>query len=105
MLPPRTVMYITDSAAYTELESGTRRQGGRWSGFSSRIVFLLTRPSPAIRGCAGTAVCEIEPLDLRETIREGQLVPGPDLTFAHHSLGDTFTVTPKDTAHNQEGRR
>ena len=50
-------------------------------------------------------MCEIEPLDLRETIREGQLVPGPDLTFAHHSLGDTFTVTPKDTAHNQEGRR
>ena len=27
VLPPRTVMYITDSAAYTGLGSGTRRQG------------------------------------------------------------------------------
>jgi hypothetical protein len=52
-------------------------------------------------------VCEIGLLDLRETIREGQLVPDPDLTvrFAHHSFGDTFTVTPKDTPRDQEGRQ
>jgi hypothetical protein len=52
-------------------------------------------------------VCKIEPLDLRETIREGLLVPDPDLTvrFAHHSFGDTFTVTPKDAPRDKEGRQ
>jgi hypothetical protein len=48
---------------------------------------------------------EIEPLDLRETMREGQLVPDPDLTFAHHSFGGTFIVTPKDTPRDQGGRQ
>ena len=104
VLPPLTVMYIADSAAYTGLESGTRRQGGRWSGFSSRIVFLLTRPSPAIRRCAGTAVCEVDPLDLVETIREGVLVLDPDRTvrFAHRSFGE---FTSKDTPRDKEGWR
>jgi hypothetical protein len=99
---PRTVMYITDSAAYTELESATRRQGGRWSGLSSRIVFLLTRPSFAIRRCAGTAVCEVDPLDLVETIREGVLVLDPDRTdrFAHRSFGE---FTSRDTPRDKEG--
>jgi hypothetical protein len=95
-------MYITDSAAYTELESATRRQGGRWSGLSSRIVFLLTRPSFAIRRCAGTAVCEVDPLDLVETIREGVLVLDPDRTdrFAHRSFGE---FTSRDTPRDKEG--
>ena len=52
-------------------------------------------------------MCEIGLLDLRETIREGQLVPDPDLTvrFAQRSFGDTFTVIPKDTPRDQEGRQ
>jgi hypothetical protein len=42
-------------------------------------------------------VCEVDPLDLVDTSREGLLVLDPDLTvrFAHRSFGDTFTVTPK----------
>ena len=61
--------------------------------------------SPVIRRCAGTAVCEVDLLDLVETIREGPLVRDPDLTvrFAHRSFGDTFTVTPKDTPRDKEG--
>jgi hypothetical protein len=88
-LPPYANVHYRQRCL-NELESATRRQGGRWSGFSSRIVFLLTRPSPAIRRCAGTAVGEVDPLDLVETIREGVLVLDPDRTvrFAHRSFGE-----------------
>jgi hypothetical protein len=84
-------MYIIDSATYTELESGTRAQGGGWA-----LEWLLQQdripaePSPAIRRCAGTAVCEVDPLDLVETIREGVLVLDPDWTvrFVPRSFGE-----------------
>ena len=43
--------------------------------------------------------------DLVETVRKGLLVldPGWTVRFAHHSFGDTFTVTPKDTPRDKEG--
>ena len=49
-------------------------------------------------------MCEVDSLDLVETIREGLLVD-PDLTvrFSHRSFGDTFTVTPEDTPRDKEG--
>jgi len=50
-------------------------------------------------------VCEVDPLDIEETIRESVLVPGPDETgqLAYCSYSDTFTVLPKDTPHDKEG--
>jgi hypothetical protein len=56
-------------------------------------------------------MCEGDPLDLVETIREGLLVLvlvlDPDLTvrFAHRSFGDTFTVTRKGAPRDKEGRQ
>ena len=102
VLPPPYADVHYRQRCLNELESATRRQGGRWSGFSSRIVFLLTRPSPALRRCAGTAVREVDPLDLVETIREGVLVLDPDRTvrFAHRSFGE---FTSKDTPRDKEG--
>ena len=50
-------------------------------------------------------MCEVDPLDLVETIREGLLDPDLTVRFAHRSFGDTFTVTPKDTPRDKEGRQ
>jgi len=52
-------------------------------------------------------MCEVDPLDPVETVREGLLVLDPDLTvrFAHRSFGDTFTVTPGNTPRDKEGRQ
>ena len=52
-------------------------------------------------------MCEVAPLDIVEAIREALLVRGPDVTgrVACRSLGDTFTVTPKDTPREKEGRQ
>jgi hypothetical protein len=52
-------------------------------------------------------VSEADPLDLVETIRESLLVRDPDLTvrFTYRALGDTFTVSPKDTPRDHEGRQ
>jgi hypothetical protein len=48
---------------------------------------------------------EVDPLDLVETIREGQLVLDPHLSvwFAKRSCGNTFAVTPEDTPGDKEG--
>jgi hypothetical protein len=56
-------------------------------------------------GAQVPAVCEVDPLDLVETIREGLLAREPDLAFrlAHRSFGDTFTVTRKSTPRGKEG--
>jgi PAS domain S-box-containing protein len=51
-------------------------------------------------GLRGAVVmCEVVPLDLVETVREGLLVLEPDLTirFANRSFCDTFEVAPEDT--------
>ena len=50
-------------------------------------------------------MCDVDPLDILETIREGLRVRDLDLTvgLAHRSFGDTFTVTPEDTLCEKEG--
>ena len=50
-------------------------------------------------------MCELDPLDIVETIREGVLVRDPDLTgrLGYRSFGDTFTVLPEDTPREKEG--
>jgi hypothetical protein len=44
-------------------------------------------------------VCDVDPLALVATIRDGLLGLDPDLTvrFAHLSFGSTFTVAPRAT--------
>jgi hypothetical protein len=50
-------------------------------------------------------VCELDPLDIVETIREGVLVRDPDLTgwIGYRSFGDTFMVLPEDGPREKEG--
>jgi hypothetical protein len=50
-------------------------------------------------------VCDVDPLDILETIREVLLVRDPDLTagLARRSFGDAFTVTPKETSREKVG--
>jgi chemotaxis protein methyltransferase CheR len=70
---------------------------------SGKIVFLLPRPGPLIKGCAGAVAVreidpgEIDPWDLVETVREGLLVLDSDLTirFANRSFCRKFAVTPE----------
>jgi hypothetical protein len=54
-------------------------------------------------------VCEVDPLDIAETIREGVLVrdPDPELMgwLGYRCYGDTFTVLPEDTPRGKEGLR
>jgi hypothetical protein len=61
--------------------------------------------SPFIRRWAGAAVCEVDPLNIVETIREGVLVGDPNLTgrLAYRSLGKTFTVLSENTPREKEG--
>jgi len=51
------------------------------------------------------AVCEVDPLDIVETIREGMFVRDPDLTgrLGYRSFGDTFTVLLEDSPREKEG--
>jgi hypothetical protein len=62
-------------------------------------VFLLSRMSPSSEDAQEPAVCDVDPLDLVATIRNGLLGLDPDLTvrFADLSFGGTFTVTPRDS--------
>ena len=46
---------------------------------------------------------EVAPLDLVETVREGQLDPDLTVRIANCSAGDTFTAAPKDTPRDKEG--
>ena len=50
---------------------------------------------------------EVALLDITEAIRQALLVRGPDVMVgvANRSFGDTFTVTPKDTPREKEGRQ
>ena len=50
-------------------------------------------------------MCEVDPLDIVETIREGVLVRDPELTvrLADRSFGETFTVIPEDSPREKEG--
>jgi hypothetical protein len=50
-------------------------------------------------------VCDVDPLDILATIRDGLLVRDPDLTvaLAHRSFGGTFTVTPEGAPCEKEG--
>jgi hypothetical protein len=50
-------------------------------------------------------VCDVDLLDILETIREGPLVRDPDLTagLARRSFGDTFMLTPMETSREKEG--
>ena len=50
-------------------------------------------------------MCEVDPLDLIETIREGLLDPGLTVRAAHRCFGDTFTVTRKDITRDKEGQQ
>jgi hypothetical protein len=59
------------------------------------------------RGVREPAMRGIDLSDLVETIRAALLVREPDLTtrFANRSFGETFTVAPKDTPRDREGRQ
>jgi hypothetical protein len=57
----------------------------------AEIAFLLTRVSPSSEDAQEPALCEVDP---NLTVR-----------FAHRSVDDTFTVTPKDTPRDKEGRQ
>ena len=46
---------------------------------------------------------EVAPLDLVETVREGQLDPDLTVGIANYSAGDTFTAAPTDTPRDKEG--
>ena len=50
-------------------------------------------------------MCEVDPLDIVETIREGVLVGDPNRTgrLAYRSLGETFTVLSENTPREKEG--
>jgi hypothetical protein len=50
-------------------------------------------------------VCEVDPLDIVETIREGVLVREPELTgrLGCRCLGETFTVLAENTSREKEG--
>jgi hypothetical protein len=50
---------------------------------------------------------EFRETKFRETIREGLLVPDPDLKvwIENRSSGDTFTVSPENTVRDKEGRQ
>ena len=50
-------------------------------------------------------MCEVDPLEIVETIREGLLMRGPDLTarLGYCSFGDSFTVLPEDSPREKEG--
>jgi hypothetical protein len=63
--------------------------------------------TPSSQGALGPAVREANPLDSVATIHDGLLVLDPDLTvrFARRSCGGAFTVTPKDTPREKEGRQ
>jgi hypothetical protein len=63
--------------------------------------------TPSSEGAQEPAVRDVDPLDPIATIRQGLLVFDPDLTvrFAHRSFGGPFTVTPKDTPREKEGRQ
>jgi hypothetical protein len=52
-------------------------------------------------------MCDGDPLDLVATSRDGLFVLDADLTvrYAHRSFGGVFTVTPKDTPREKEGRQ
>jgi hypothetical protein len=50
-------------------------------------------------------MCDGDPPDLVETSREGLLDPDLTARFAHRSFGGAFTVTPKDTPREKEGRQ
>jgi hypothetical protein len=50
-------------------------------------------------------VCEVDPLDLIETVRGGLPDPGPTVRAAHRCFGDTLTVTRKDIARDKEGQQ
>jgi hypothetical protein len=52
-------------------------------------------------------VCDVDPLDLVETIREDVVTRDPDLTvrLVQRCFGDVFTVTRKGIPHDKEGRQ
>jgi hypothetical protein len=63
--------------------------------------------TPSSEDALELAMCDIDPLDPVATIRDGLLVLDPDLTArcAHRSFGGVFTITPKDTPREKEGRQ
>jgi hypothetical protein len=67
-----------------------RAGGMRWPRW---IACLLSRKSHLVRRCAVSAVSEVDPLNLVETVREG--LHDPDLTvwIANHFSGVTFTTS------------
>ena len=50
-------------------------------------------------------MCEIDTLDIVETIREGALVRDPELIgrLRYRSYGETFTVLQEDSPREKEG--
>jgi hypothetical protein len=48
-------------------------------------------------------VSEVDPLNLIETAREGQLDPDLTVRIAKRSSGDTFTVAPENTPRDKGG--
>jgi hypothetical protein len=50
-------------------------------------------------------MCDGDPLDLVATSRDGLLDHDLTARCAHRSIGGVFTVTPKDTPREKEGRQ
>ena len=50
-------------------------------------------------------MCEVDPLNIVETIREGVLVREPELTgrLGYRCLGETFTVLSENAPREKEG--
>ena len=50
-------------------------------------------------------MCDVDPLDILETIRKVPLARDPDLTagLARRSSADAFTVTPREASREKEG--
>ena len=69
------------------------------------LYVLLSRLNSSSEGAQEPAVCDVDPLDIVATIREGLLVRDSDLTvgLVHRSLGDAFTVTPEDAPCEKKG--
>jgi hypothetical protein len=100
-------MYITDNIPYADLESRLAGRAAEEVASPAGLYSCCRGCPPHQKGAQEPAMCEIDPLDLVETIGDGLLMPNPDQTvqFAHRSFGDIVTVTPKDAPRDKEGRQ
>ena len=69
------------------------------------LYALLSRLNSSSEGAQEPAVCDVDPLDIVATIREGLLVRDSDLTvgLVRRCFDDAFAVTPADSPCEKEG--